>query len=236
MTSAVLTRIAPVPAALAAVWFSAGDARGALAGAALLAAVLLCEHLRTAAAAGSRDALQEWLAAVLGRLGEYAVYAGLAAGGAAAGDADAWTWAAGALIALALRDSVAEGEARRAVPAPGPVPDPRAGSPLARLPGMPTAREPGDAGLTEELLGPDRRSARPHDPHGPGRPAPARRTGAAAAARAAAAFPRPLRFAVIAAGALAADARVTFIALMVGCAIAVTAALVDPRPGPGPGG
>ncbi|MDA2813787.1 hypothetical protein O4J56_24290, partial [Nocardiopsis sp. RSe5-2] len=116
MTSAVLTRIAPVAAVLAAVWFSAGDTRGALAGSALLGAVLLAERMRAAAAAGRRDALEEWLAVVLGRLGEYAVYAGLAVGGALAGEADAWAWAAGALIALALRDSVLEGEARRAAP------------------------------------------------------------------------------------------------------------------------
>ncbi|MDA2805469.1 hypothetical protein [Nocardiopsis suaedae] len=231
MTSAVLTRIAPVAAVLAAVWFSAGDTRGALVGSALLGAVLVADRVRAAAAAGRRDALEEWLAVVLGRLGEYAVYAGLAVGGALAGEDEAWAWAAGALIALALRDSVLEGEGRRAAPVPpaAGVPAPREGSPLARLPGMETVPERTDPGLADELLGP-RRAQEPR------RAAPVRRPAAVGALREAAAFPRPLRFAVIAVGALAADARVTFIALMVGCAIAVTAALADPRPERGPVG
>ncbi|WP_017625993.1 hypothetical protein [Nocardiopsis chromatogenes] len=234
MTSAVFTRIAPVAAVLAAVWFSAGDTRGALAGSALLGAVLAAGRARVWAAAGRRDALEEWLAVVLGRLGEYAVYAGLAVGGALSGEDEAWAWAAGALIALALRDSVLEAEGRRAAPVPpaAGVPAPREGSPLARLPGMGTAPERTDPGLADELLGPHRARG----PRRPGRAAPARRPAAVGVLREAAAFPRPLRFAVIAVGALAADARVTFIALMVGCAIAVTAALADPRPERGPSG
>ncbi|MDA2812463.1 hypothetical protein O4J56_17605, partial [Nocardiopsis sp. RSe5-2] len=117
-------------------------------------------------------------------------------------------------------------------------PAPREGSPLARLPGMEAVPERTDPGLAEELLGPQRalgaRGRGPRD--GVRRAGAARRPAAVGALREAAAFPRPLRFAVIAAGALAADARVTCIALMVGCAIAVTAALADPRPGRGSSG
>ncbi|GAB3485947.1 hypothetical protein [Nocardiopsis coralliicola] len=182
-TAAVPVQVGAVLAVLAAVWFAGGDLRGAIAGSALLGAVLAADAVRDHSVP---DAYSGWLATALGRLREYAVYAGLAVGGTASGVEDAWAWGAGALIAHALRDTAA------------------------------TAPEPlRSSGSTRRA----RSGARPAAALAPG------------PLRAAAAFPVPLRFAVIAVTAVTADARVTFIALITGCSVAVAAALADPRPG-----
>ncbi|GAA1110081.1 hypothetical protein GCM10009605_50720 [Nocardiopsis composta] len=232
LTPAAVTRIGAVLGVLAALWFSSGDLRGAVAGSVLLGAVLFCDEVRDVRAGPRQDALADWLDVVLGRLREYAVYAGLAIGGVLAGAEDAWAWAAGALIAHALRDTaIASGTAGAA--APGPAAPRRREWSSAVLGGLDPERPPADPDFTRELLG---------DPvPDPGRPrrrrsgsyALAARPGPLSGLRAAACFPEPMRFLVIAVTAVLADVRVTFIALIVGCAIAVTAALVDPRPDEG---
>src|SRR5690606_16058729 len=119
LTPAAVTRIGAVLGVLAALWFSSGDLRGAVAGSVLLGAVLFCDEVRDVRAGPRQDALADWLDVVLGRLREYAVYAGLAIGGVLAGAEDAWAWAAGALIAHALRDTaIASGTAGAAAPGP----------------------------------------------------------------------------------------------------------------------
>ncbi|WP_420161381.1 hypothetical protein [Nocardiopsis sp. CNT-189] len=232
LAPAAITRVGAVLGVLAALWFSSGDLRGAVAGSVLLGAVLFCGEVRDALAGPSPDAFTEWLDVVLGRLREYAVYAGLAVGGVLAGVEDAWAWAAGALIAGALRDTAIASGAPGAAAPRQPAPRGRDWS-SAVLGGLDPERPPGDPGLTRELLGdpvperdrpPRRRS---------GSYALTARPGPLSGLRAAACFPEPVRFLVIAVTAVFADARVTFIALITGCAIAATAALVDPRPGEG---
>ena len=69
---------------LAAVWFSAGSRAGMILGAALLFAAFLldCVDGQLARYVRSETAFGAWLDAVGGRLAEFAVYAGLAAGAA----------------------------------------------------------------------------------------------------------------------------------------------------------
>ncbi|WP_131097015.1 hypothetical protein [Streptomonospora litoralis] len=296
-----MSRIGLVLAVAAALWFTEGGLRGAVCGALLLGAVagtdLLAERLRN----GRRDRLDLWLAQVLGRLREYVVYAGLAIGGTAAGVPDAWAWAAGALIALALRDSAAAARSAR-VGEPEWTPE----SGLARpVDAVDPSRHlddgsPGDPSLTAELLGdgdsgegeggaddgrrsdrrvprfgpppgirtvpkgaawpgwdagraevwgepraetPDApdgtRSSAAEDPHGDsadraestaatggrrGR-APADRRRSPPLARLAA-FPQAARFGAVALTITIWDVRVTFIALIVGCALALTGELI----------
>ncbi|MFF1671821.1 hypothetical protein ACFVWN_19010, partial [Nocardiopsis flavescens] len=134
VTRAGMSRIAVMVSVGAAVWFTRPDTVGGLAGSALLVAVLFCDSVRDRMRAGRRDALTLWLVAMLSQLREYIVYLGLAVGAVLAGIAGAWGWAAGALVALALRDALLV--AREASPAPpgparrrGPVPAPRGGPP-----------------------------------------------------------------------------------------------------------
>jgi hypothetical protein len=247
VTRAGTARIGVVGAVGAAVWFSRADTVGGLAGSAFLAAVLFCDAVRARMRADRGDALTLWLAAMLSQLRECVVYLGLAAGAVLAGLGNAWGWAAGALVALALRDSllaaheapVAASPGRNVKPAPLS-PQGRAGGLLGGFAPCCPTRPPRDSapGLTSRLLG----AAAP----GPGRgprangvpgagPAPVTRTGAlrpdaapTAPARRLTAFSQPTRFLVIAVTATLWDARVAFVTLIVGCAIAVTGELVDP--------
>ncbi|MDT0304565.1 hypothetical protein [Streptomonospora wellingtoniae] len=164
-----MTRIGLVLAVTAGVWFTEGGVRGAVAGSLLLGAVVLTDVLAGRVRAARRDRLDVWLALVLGRLREYAVYAGLAIGGTAAGVADAWAWAAGALIAVALRDSVA---AARRADAGEPEWTPESGLPRP-IEAVDPSRDledasPGDTSLTAELLG--REAPAAHGTDGTGEP------------------------------------------------------------------
>ncbi|WP_433699908.1 hypothetical protein [Nocardiopsis sp. CA-288880] len=288
VTRAGMTRIGVVGAVGAAVWFSRADTVGGLAGSAFLAAVLFCDAVRARMRADRGDALTLWLAAMLSQLRECVVYLGLAAGAVLAGLGGAWGWAAGALVALALRDSllaahgapVAAFPGRDAKPAPlssqgcaggllgglapcCPTRPPRDGDPglTSRLLGaaVPGPRSPGArgrapgaaavgaaaAGVRSDGIPPRPREAEPagcrtsgdgpRRAPGAGRGAPDTRPGAlrpdpapTAPARRLTAFSQPTRFLVIAVTATLWDARVAFVTLIVGCAIAVTGELVDP--------
>ncbi|MBB6118858.1 hypothetical protein [Nocardiopsis algeriensis] len=99
-------RLGVVVAAGAALCFTRTDPVGALAGSALLGAVLFCDVARARMRSHRRGVPAPWLVAMLSQLREYVVYLGLAVGGALAGVPGSWGWAAGALVALALRDSL----------------------------------------------------------------------------------------------------------------------------------
>ncbi|MCP3014279.1 hypothetical protein NGM33_13140 [Nocardiopsis dassonvillei] len=161
VTRSGVARIGVLGAVGAAVWFSRADAVGGLAGSAFLGAVLFCDAVRERMRADRRDALTLWLAAMLSQLREYAVYLGLAAGAVAAGTGGAWGWAAGALVALALRDSLLAAGSAPAVPGTGPGrrrPPSSAQRPAGGLLGGLAPRPPqgpraSDPGLTERLFG-----------------------------------------------------------------------------------
>ncbi|WP_052810112.1 hypothetical protein [Streptomonospora alba] len=294
-----MSRIGLVLAVAAAVWFTEGGLRGAVVGSLLLGAVLVTDPVADRLRGGRRDRLDVWLALVLGRLREYVVYVGLAVGGTAAGVPDAWAWAAGALIALALRDSVAA--ARRAdVGRPEWTPESGLPRPIEAVDPSrrPDDSAPGDASLTAELLGAPEQSAdatadtvadgdgdgdasdgdasggaasaAPGDgllfgirtvpkgapwpgwsegradalgaassaddretPGGPALPSDTADTGTGPPVPGPrpsfrtwlAAFPQAARFGVVALTITIWDARVTFVALIVGCVLAVTAEL-----------
>ncbi|GGQ04218.1 hypothetical protein BKA00_004578 [Actinomadura coerulea] len=104
ITSGAVSASSLALAGLAAVWFSAGARGGLVAGAPLLAASLV---LGQAGAGLARRANPFALRpdAVLDRVGELAVYAGLAAGAAAPGQS-AWWLAVGAAALLSVRHTV----------------------------------------------------------------------------------------------------------------------------------
>ncbi|WP_231640610.1 hypothetical protein [Nocardiopsis sp. NRRL B-16309] len=279
-----MTRISVLAALGAAVWFTRADTVGALAGSLFLGAVLFCDAVRARMRANRRDALTVWLVSMLAQLREYIVYAGLAVGAVLAGLADGWGWAAGALIALALRDWLLIARAAPTAPdlsrdvgrephaRPG-----RTGGLLADLaPRPPEGPRESDPRLTGRLLGPGpgpgsgaAADARPGDggaaaaPGGPPRPriSPEALTGRESPsaraslsreperatappegdrlarvqlphlARRIMVFSQSTRFLAIAVTATLWDARVAFLTLIVGCAVAVTGELVDPRGG-----
>ncbi|WP_179826207.1 hypothetical protein [Nocardiopsis aegyptia] len=270
VTRAGMTRISVFAAVGAAVWFTRADTVGALAGSLFLGGVLFCDAVRGRMQANRRDALTVWLVSMLAQLREYIVYAGLAVGAVLAGLADGWGWAAGALIALALRDSLLI--ARAAPTAPdlsqgvGRVPRARPGRTgglLADLaPRPPEGPRESDPRLTGRLLGPgpgaasdaasaagpgvpprprispearavqEARAARDTSPEPA--PAPANRSARLPLphlARRIMVFSQSTRFLAIAVTATLWDARVAFLTLIVGCAVAVTGELVDPRGG-----
>ncbi|MFC4560598.1 hypothetical protein ACFO4E_01880 [Nocardiopsis mangrovi] len=261
----------------AAVWFTEGGLRGSLVGSLLLALMLLTDTAAERLRAGrTPDSLDTWLRAVFARLREYTVYAGVAIGGALSGVPDAWAWAAGALISLALFDTVVAARAAAGAAPPGTA-TPRgraAGSPIDAVDPGRRDRTPSDPSLTAELFGtpvPEPRAAGPGagdrvDPirirtvpesrisaeWEEGRlrairsvragreqeraadeaPRPAADRGRAGApapswVRTALSFPQAGRLAVVASTITIWDARVTFIALIVGCAVAITRELTE---------
>ncbi|MBV2367090.1 hypothetical protein ACFPZ0_14650 [Streptomonospora nanhaiensis] len=295
-----MSQIGLLLAVAAAVWFTDSGVRGAVVGSLLLALVLCTDPVAERLRGDRPDRLELWLSLMLLRLREYVVYVGLAVGGALAGVPDAWAWAAGALIAQALQDSVAAARGARAGE-PEWIPGPDGGTPLDAVdPSRDVAdRSPSDPSLADELLG-DPREPEPPAPadapagataagdpaatvpapraapapeggadtadtegtdgtEGPagarlrtvpaGRPWPgwahalcrsaAADTGSAAPAgarpglrvpppvRAVLAFPQIARFAVVALTITIWDARVTFIALIAGCALAIAVELVE---------
>lgn len=236
VTRAGVTRISLLAAVAAAVWFSRPDAVGGVAGSLCLGAVLFCDAVRARMRANRRDALTVWLASMVSQLREHVVYVGLAIGGLLAGVHDVWGWAAGALIALALRDSLL---AARAAPAPAIAP-PRAGLvPRARrersgglLAGLaprqidprPAGHLPGAGAAPGAAPAPGANAA----PAPPGPTAPPR-SAVASPARRVMVFSQATRFLAIAVTATLWDARVAFLTLIVGCVLAVTSELADPR-------
>ncbi|WP_150239306.1 hypothetical protein [Nocardiopsis quinghaiensis] len=243
LTRASMTRISLLAAVGAAVWFSRADAVGGLAGSAFLGAVLFCDAVRDRMRADQRDALTLWLAAMLSRLREYTVHLGLVFGAVAAGTGGVWGWAAGALVALALRDSLLTAGSAPAAPGPGPNPERstpaaqrRTGGFLSDLtPQPPQESRVSDPVLTSRLFGTTVVTASAgtvahsavegenRSEGGPERPTavtpePVRRILS---------FPQPARFLAVAVTATLWDARVTFVTLVVGCVVAVTARLVD---------
>ncbi|MDA8370087.1 MAG: hypothetical protein M0026_09465 [Nocardiopsaceae bacterium] len=273
LTPVLLSRIALLLALCAALWFTEGRLRGALTGSLLLAAVVFTDAVAAELRRhGGRDALEVWLAAVLSRLREYTVYAGLAIGGAVTGVPDAWAWASGALIALALHDTVvaARGAPAGTGPEPpgarnGPLPGAR-GSPIDAVdPSRAADRSPSDPSLTAELFGAaeedtdaDTGSGTHREPirirtmptvgevpgwekgrqralralRGQKRRAQRTRGSGKALPRVPLmsglpVFPQAGRFAVVALTITIWDTRVTFIALIVGCALAVSSELIE---------
>ncbi|MEE2041069.1 hypothetical protein Q8791_27985 [Nocardiopsis sp. CT-R113] len=162
VTRAGVTRISVLGAVGGAVWFSRADMVGGLAGSAFLASVLFCDAVRVRMRADRRDALTRWLAAMLSQLREYVVYLGLAVGAVLADLGGAWGWAAGALVALALRDSLLVAHAAPLGSFPGqnmksapPPSQERTGSLLGGLVPRRPVRDPRDSdpALTGRLLG-----------------------------------------------------------------------------------
>ena len=256
VTRAGVTRIGVLGAVGGAIWFSRADMVGGLAGSAFLASVLFCDAVRTRMHTGRGDALTRWLVAMLAQLREYVVYLGLAVGAVLADLGGAWGWAAGALVALALRDSLLVPHAAPAADSPGqnmkrealPSQE-RAGRLLGGLVPRRPPRGPGGSApaLTGRLPGPPAPTAGPAaqgragSRHAPGegdredageagaRPAaPGSAQALPSLARRLMAFSQPARFLVIAVTATLWDARVAFVTLIVGCTIAVTGELVDP--------
>ncbi|WP_028647439.1 hypothetical protein [Nocardiopsis sp. CNT312] len=245
VTRAGASRVSVLVAVAAAVWFSRGDAVGAVVGALFLAAVLFCDAVRSRMRADRRDALTMWLAAMLAQLREYVVYAGLAFGAVAAGIEGAWAWAAGALIALALRDSFLV--SRSAPPAAAPAPGfneaatgaqrPSGGLLKDLLPAPPQGPKESDPAITGRLFGTGGGSGTaPRS--GPAPEPPARKPRPAvpgsappAVLRRLLAFTQSTRFLVIAVTATFWDARAALLTLTVGCALAVTCELIDPTTG-----
>lgn len=251
LTRAGMTRIGALVAIGAAVWFSRADTVGGLVGSALLGVVLFCDAVRGHMRADRHDALTLWLAQMLAHLREYAVHLGLAVGAVLAGINGAWGWAAGALVALALRDSLLEAGNAPAASVAG-----RGGkwSPVFRehaggLRGTPGSRSShasrrSDPVLAARLFGatvitdagttssPD--TPEPRTEGGGRSPVPeattpaGRRRCVGSPLRSLLAFPQPVRFTVVAVAATLWDARVAFVTLVFGCAVAITAHLVDP--------
>ncbi|MET9708854.1 hypothetical protein ACFW3Z_02210 [Nocardiopsis alba] len=203
VTRSGVTRVSLIASVAAAVWFSRADPTGAVIGSLFLALILACDAVRSRMRSDRRDALTLWTVSMASQLREYVVYVGLAFGAAAAGHASAWGWAAGALIALALRNALlvafAAPPASSATPALF-VPAQRR-SEAVRPPGVPRPRP---AGVPEPSL-----------------PLPL-------LIRRVMAFGQPTRFLVIAVATTLWDARIAFVSLIVGCAVAITGELVDP--------
>lgn len=249
VTRAGVTRISVFASVGAAVWFTQADTVGALAGSLFLGGVLFCDAVRARMQGNRRDALTVWLVSMLAQLREYIVYAGLAVGAVLAGLADGWGWAAGALIALALRDSLLIARAAPAAPdlsrGVGGVPRARPGRTgglLADLaPRPPEGPRESDPRLTGRLLGsagpprprtsPESRTSQERLPASAPSAAPGARVQLPHLARRVMVFSQSTRFLAIAVTATLWDARVAFLTLIVGCAVAVTGELVDPRGG-----
>ncbi|WP_285761155.1 hypothetical protein [Nocardiopsis ansamitocini] len=162
VTPAGAARIGLFITVAAAVWFTAPGVRSSLVGSVLLAAVLFTDAVGLRLARSRPwDPLTAWAVPLLAQLRECVLCVGLAIGGVVAGIADAWAWAAGALIALALREAVrtaraaalASGPSREVRQAPGRVPGQRRPSPIDAVDPSRHGRVPADASFTDELLG-----------------------------------------------------------------------------------
>ena len=258
-TPAALARAGVVLTVVAAVWFTDPSPVGGLAGALALALVLCCDAVGDRLGEQSSDTLTAWTVAVLVHLREFVLYAALAVGAGLAGRTDAWMWAAGALVAYAVRESVTAARASRS-----PVPPRRGGprtSPIEAVDPSRDSREPADPEFTAELLGAARRrddgaerndpargrtalprregGARPlaHDgavpPEAVGKPtAPAPSGGVGELLGALAAFGPSERFLVIAVSVTIWGASAAFPALILGSAVAVAAAAMTPHRDP----
>lgn len=244
VTRVGVTRISALLALGSAVWFAQERDEGPLVGSVLLLLVLCCDAVSAAMRTDHRDSLTLWFATMLGQLREYTVYTGLALGAVAAGINGAWAWAAGALIALALRESLLVArKAPIALPPQGrgtsrsPVPAQRRSEGLPGGSGIPAPRRPGagDPELTGRLLGADsERNGRTHvAPRVRQEGADGRGPAAVVALPGIAcrwlSFTQPVRFLAIGVTTVVWDPRVAFITLVIGCAIAVTSALVGAR-------
>ncbi|HJE58910.1 MAG TPA: hypothetical protein K8V84_10425 [Nocardiopsis listeri] len=236
VTRTGVTRVGVVVAAIAAVWFSRADATGAIVGSLFLGLVLFCDMVRSRMRSHRRDVLTLWTVSMAAQFREYVVYVGLAFGAAAAGHSGAWGWAAGALIALALRDALLV--ARAAPPArwaPHPLVLPGQRRPES-LQGVSVPRPRG--GERSKTPEPERTADADHAAEiarAAGIPDTGEVGGAVHASPSPAlltrrimAFEQPTRFLVIAVAATAWDARIAFISLIVGCVVAITGELVDP--------
>jgi Family of unknown function (DUF5941)/CDP-alcohol phosphatidyltransferase len=108
LTPNAVTGMSVALGALAAVWFSAGSKAETILGAALLvlAFVLGCVDGQLARYVRGRTLFGAWLDAVGGRLAEFGVYAGLAAGAAVSRSPTVWELALAALILLSLCDMI----------------------------------------------------------------------------------------------------------------------------------
>lgn len=225
VTRTGVTRIAVLLAVAAAVWFSRADLVGAVAGSVLLGLVLFCDAVRAKMRANRRDALTLWTVSMAAQLREYAVYVGLAFGAAAAGSASAWGWAAGALIALALRDTLL---VARSAPPAASEPKPLIVPAQRRAEGLTAPQRPAQASALGQAQAPVPGQAPALDQaqaEGSGR---ADTVPLPLLARQVMVFGQPIRFLVIAVTVTAWDARLAFVSLIVGCAVAVTGELVDP--------
>lgn len=218
VTRSGVTRVSILVAVIAAVWFSRIDLTGALLGSFFLGLVLFCDAIRSRMRAHRHDALTLWAVSMAVQFREYVVYVGLAFGAAAAGYASAWGWAAGALIALALRDALFV--ARSAPPAPSPVRP--LSLPIQRRPGglggvkVPPPRDEGTGVVNMRTEAPGAVSE-PGDAPNPSQ-----------WVRHITAFGQPSRFLVIAVAVTVWDARLAFVSLIIGCAVAITGELIDP--------
>jgi hypothetical protein len=229
VTRSGVTRISVLVAVAAAVWFSRADLAGALAGSALLGLVLFCDTVRSRMRANRRDSLTVWSASMAAQLREYAVYVGLAFGAVAAGFTSAWGWAAGALIALALRDALL---VARSAPAATSV------TSEAKPPAPPAQRRAEGFRVPPPRPGSTASTAAAATTPAPSTTAPALDSPAAPEtegglspvllARQVMVFGQPTRFLVIAVATVAVDARIAFLSLIVGCVVAITGELVDP--------
>ncbi|TQN30382.1 hypothetical protein FHX37_0259 [Haloactinospora alba] len=233
VSSLAVDRSAALLGALAAVWFCGGDTRGAVTGSFLLLVVLFADSVAARLATRPADALRVWLASLLAGARECAVYAGIAVGGAVSGVAATWEWATAALVAVALRAAVHD--ARRAAAPRGRVLGgsspgrPEGGDPRGEV--APSRGQDGASPPTEPLwlwtheAAPERRCV-PRKWERMRRRAPgggvARRLAASPHLAHLARFSQDTRFIVVALTTVVWDARVTFIALIVGCALTVT--------------
>jgi len=258
-TPAALARAGGVLTVVAAVWFTDPSPLGGLAGSLALALVLYCDAVGDRLGEQSGDTLTAWTVAVLVHLREFVLYAALAVGAGLAGHADAWAWAAGALVAYAVRESVTAARASRGPALPGSG-GPRP-SPIEAVDPSRDSREPADPEFTAELLGAARhrgddaerddpvrgRTAPPQREGGARplahdsavrseavgtRPAPAPSGGAGELLGALAAFGPSERFLVIAVSVTIWGASAAFPALILGSAVAVAAAAMTPHRDP----
>ena len=244
VTRSGMSRIAVMVSVGAAVWFTRPDAVGGAAGSAFLAVVLFCDSVRGHIRAGRHDARTLWLAAMLSQLREYIVYLGLAVGAVSAGIGGAWGWAAGALVALALRDTLLVTRETPPLPFRGkgrPGRDTGTGAGASAAVGFVPRPATGGHDRADAAVGPEHRfdagpgprpgaGAGPCEDHPVPVPEPSgrRRTPIAGLVQRTLLFPQSARFLAIAATVTLWDPRISFITLIVGCAIAITTALVDP--------